>query len=274
MVADLMGDHIGFGEIAGRAELVLELVVEGEIDIELLIAWAVERPRGGAGEAAGGAGGAGEEDERRRAIGATGLLEDRGPVILRVAKNLRNELAALVGRRADTAGWCAGGCAIAAANDHGRADAATATAVEQLERVDAEQPHDAENDDNAEDTDTAAPAASAGGKAYGHPPAAEAARATAETTGAASLAAPILDVAALPPTAQAHLCFSSSAADPRDGRNEYTPSPFPGERLSSAVKRSAGWDGLRERPRRPGADPSNDRIEEAGKERIEIVAAE
>ena len=38
VVADLVRDHVGLGEVAGRAELALELVVEGEVDIELLVA--------------------------------------------------------------------------------------------------------------------------------------------------------------------------------------------------------------------------------------------
>ena len=43
VMADLMGDDIGLGEVAGRAEAVLQLLVEVEVDIDLLVVRAVER---------------------------------------------------------------------------------------------------------------------------------------------------------------------------------------------------------------------------------------
>ena len=52
MVADLVGNHVSLGEIAGRTEAPAELVIEGEVDIELVIVRAVERPDRGARRAA------------------------------------------------------------------------------------------------------------------------------------------------------------------------------------------------------------------------------
>ena len=56
MVAHLMGDDIGLGEVAGGAEVVAQFVVEGQVDIDLAIARAVEGTHGRLPQAAGGAG--------------------------------------------------------------------------------------------------------------------------------------------------------------------------------------------------------------------------
>ena len=47
VVADLVGDHVGLGEVAGRAEAVAQLLVEAEVDVDLLVGRAVERPHRG-----------------------------------------------------------------------------------------------------------------------------------------------------------------------------------------------------------------------------------
>ena len=44
MMADLMRDHIGLREIAGRAEALRQLVEEFRVEIDVLVCRAVERP--------------------------------------------------------------------------------------------------------------------------------------------------------------------------------------------------------------------------------------
>ena len=39
VMADLVRDDIGLGEIARRAEALLELVEEAEVDVEVLVLW-------------------------------------------------------------------------------------------------------------------------------------------------------------------------------------------------------------------------------------------
>ncbi len=52
VVADLVGDHVGPGEVAGGAELALHVLVEAEVEVDALVGGAVERPDGGGGAAA------------------------------------------------------------------------------------------------------------------------------------------------------------------------------------------------------------------------------
>ena len=54
MVADLVREHIGLREIARRAELLAQLIVEREVDVNLLVDRAIERP--GLGRCADAAG--------------------------------------------------------------------------------------------------------------------------------------------------------------------------------------------------------------------------
>ena len=44
VVADLVGEHVGLGEVAGRPEAVLQLVVEAQVDVDLPVLGAVEGP--------------------------------------------------------------------------------------------------------------------------------------------------------------------------------------------------------------------------------------
>ncbi|MNI54892.1 hypothetical protein D3C73_1098120 [compost metagenome] len=53
MMPDFMGDHVSHGEIAGRLEALLQLIVEAEVNIQLAVARAVERPDGRSGCPAG-----------------------------------------------------------------------------------------------------------------------------------------------------------------------------------------------------------------------------
>ena len=43
VMADLVGDHVGLREVAGRAEAIAQVAVEVEIDVDLLVGRAVER---------------------------------------------------------------------------------------------------------------------------------------------------------------------------------------------------------------------------------------
>ncbi len=49
VVAHLMGDHIGLGEIAGCSELLPQPALESEVDVHLLIVGAIKRSHGGLG---------------------------------------------------------------------------------------------------------------------------------------------------------------------------------------------------------------------------------
>ena len=52
MVAELVRDDVGLREVTRGAEAVAELLEEAEVEIDLLVAGAVERPDGGVGLAA------------------------------------------------------------------------------------------------------------------------------------------------------------------------------------------------------------------------------
>src|SRR6267143_644328 len=46
VMSELMGQHIGLGKFAGGTETLFQLVVKSEVDVDLLVARAVERPGG------------------------------------------------------------------------------------------------------------------------------------------------------------------------------------------------------------------------------------
>ena len=54
VVAVLVGQHVRLGELALGAELVGELLVEGQVDVDLVVGRAVERADAGVGLAAAG----------------------------------------------------------------------------------------------------------------------------------------------------------------------------------------------------------------------------
>ena len=54
VVADLVRDHVRPREVAARLQLALHVAVEGEVEVDVLVGRAVERPDGGAGRAAAG----------------------------------------------------------------------------------------------------------------------------------------------------------------------------------------------------------------------------
>ncbi len=74
MVADLMGDDIGLGEIAGRSEAARQLVEEGGVDVDLLVGRAIEGPHRRLRRAAARLVVVGVGDQRRRLVLGAGLL--------------------------------------------------------------------------------------------------------------------------------------------------------------------------------------------------------
>ena len=63
VVADLVRQDVRLGELAGRAEASLQLVVEAEVDVDLLVERAVEGAGGGLAVAAAGLHGVAEEHQ-------------------------------------------------------------------------------------------------------------------------------------------------------------------------------------------------------------------
>ena len=93
MVAHLMGDDIGIGEIPVGAELLPHRGEEAEVDVEFLVGRAVERTHGRlAGTAAGGSG-AGVQYEGRIAVFADAVpLEIGSPHVFGGGEDLAGEL--------------------------------------------------------------------------------------------------------------------------------------------------------------------------------------
>src|SRR5574337_1699391 len=68
VVADLVRDDVSLREVARRAELLAQRVEEAEVDVDLLVGRAVERPHRRLPDAARGAGRAAEQHQPRRLI--------------------------------------------------------------------------------------------------------------------------------------------------------------------------------------------------------------
>ncbi len=214
-MADLMRDHIGLGEIARHVESVLQLLVERQVDIDLLVVGAIERPHGRRARAAGRANAAGIEHQLRVLVALAVALEDIGPHVLGVAKHDGDELLEVVLLRRLRAldllaglGWIwlrgragarlgqmdvgevgivAGGCA----------------AGQDGARVDAEEKCQAKQDQKADQPDAAASATAAARKADA---------AAGEGKAPAPLGPPVLDILALSLTTPSHL-MSPRGAD-------------------------------------------------------------
>jgi len=91
MVAELMGDHIGLSELAGRTEFRTELIEEGEVEIDLLVFGTVKRAGGFTRRAAAGIGRIAEENEFGVAIRAVFLGgKDLVPGVLNVVQEGRD----------------------------------------------------------------------------------------------------------------------------------------------------------------------------------------
>ncbi len=144
VVADLVGDHVGLGEIAGRAEALFELVVEAEVDIELVVGGAVEGAHCRAGHAAGRPDLARKDDQVGFFILAADRGKDRVPGVLGVGQHHRHEIHHLFlsGR------WRAGVGRSRRAAVHGQL-------FDKLRRVAAEQEIENRNDQKPDTADTA-----------------------------------------------------------------------------------------------------------------------
>src|SRR6185503_20838180 len=95
VMPDLVRDDIGLREVAGRAEALRQLVEEGEIDIDLRIARAVERPGRRARVAAGGIDRVREEHQPGWLIS----VDELRPHVFGRGENGRCELSYLVAGR-------------------------------------------------------------------------------------------------------------------------------------------------------------------------------
>jgi hypothetical protein len=145
VVADLVRDDVGAGEVAFRTEPALEGLEEVEVEIDPAVARAVERPDRRVGSAAGGVDDTGEEDELGRLVAAAAGLELALPDLLGVGEHDRDEgRGRVVG--ADRARRLGLRC---------RGDEPAATAAEERGEVDAEEEADDDDDDGADAADAA-----------------------------------------------------------------------------------------------------------------------
>ena len=96
MVADLVGEDVGLGEVALHLEAVLQLVIEAEIDVNFLVVRTIERPHRCHAGAAGGANRAGKQHELRVAVFLAVLAEDVVPDVLGVGEHHADELPEVV----------------------------------------------------------------------------------------------------------------------------------------------------------------------------------
>jgi hypothetical protein len=91
-MANLVGHHVGTGEVSGRTEALAQLAEELEIQVHPPIRRAVERSDRGARLAAGGLDGPGEQDEPWRLVGPAALLEEPAPGFLGVPEDGPDEV--------------------------------------------------------------------------------------------------------------------------------------------------------------------------------------
>ncbi len=211
VMADLVGEDVGLGEVALYAEAVLQLLIEVEVDINLLVARAVEGTHLRQPHAASRAHAAGEQHQRGIAIALAIAAEDVAPDILGVGENDGHEALEIVfagglrtlHRRAPLPRnreiGCVGARLRQADIGEGRRVAARSTALHDDARVDAEEQHQAENDEKADNADAAAAAAGAAAARKAD------AAAWEREAEAAAFAPPVLDVLALSLTAPAHV---------------------------------------------------------------------
>ena len=98
VVADLVRDDVGLRKLA-RSTHAAQRVVETQVDVDLLVAGAVERPHGRLPGTAGRGRGAAEQHQLGRVVGAAVALENVGPHHLGVAQDGRDKSRLLVGGR-------------------------------------------------------------------------------------------------------------------------------------------------------------------------------
>ena len=86
VVADLVGDDVGLGEIPGRPESILQVVVETEVDVDLAIARTIKRADGGGGKPASRLDLTGKQHEGRFLVGLAQTLELFVPDVLGIGE--------------------------------------------------------------------------------------------------------------------------------------------------------------------------------------------
>jgi hypothetical protein len=185
MMPDLMRQHIGLREIAGRAKARAEVVVEPQVDVDVSITRAIKRASRGAGKAAGGLNAPRKERQRRLGIAFAPFGENRRPGVFGVGEDGRDEIPHLVchaatGSNLLTLGRTADG----------------RLAREEVQGVDPQQPGENQDDDDRADS----PAAGAAGDERSTPARTEACKTTPKT----SAAADVPDIRALPPAPPPH----------------------------------------------------------------------
>jgi hypothetical protein len=99
VVADLVGDDVGLREVPRGPEALAQVAEEREVEIEAVVARAVERPDRGAGHAARRLHRPREEHERRIPVLAVHAREDVAPDVLGVGEHDGDEVAQRVGAR-------------------------------------------------------------------------------------------------------------------------------------------------------------------------------
>ena len=92
VMSDFVGQDVGFGEFSGRAEALLQFVVEAQIDVNLLVLGAVERAGGGLGHAAGGIDGVAKQDQLGVAVGHALRRKNLAPGVLGVVQDESDEV--------------------------------------------------------------------------------------------------------------------------------------------------------------------------------------
>ncbi len=108
-----MCHHVGPREFTGRAKASGEVLEEGEVEIDLPIARAIERAHRGLAEAARRLRRVTEQHEHRRFVARTPLAEDLRPHILGALEHDGDELRLLVvGRDAGGCGFLGGRAAV------------------------------------------------------------------------------------------------------------------------------------------------------------------
>src|SRR6516165_7457855 len=109
-MTDFVGDDIGLGELAGfaartGAKPVLQIVKERRVEIDALVARAIEWAHRRPGISAWRWLGPGKQTQLRRMIGSRGGGKDFRPAILGVADNRGDELSGRIVRRAGGHRW-------------------------------------------------------------------------------------------------------------------------------------------------------------------------
>ena len=160
VMADLVGDHVGLREIAGRMKPVLQLSVEVEIDVKLVVERTIERAhRRLARAAARRARGAGEQHQRRLLVALAGSLEDAVPDNLRIRQHAAHEVRHLIVLRAHAlsgARKLEGRAGARAGARNVRQARSAVDAAKELQGVDAQHQADATDDEQRGDAEAAA----------------------------------------------------------------------------------------------------------------------